>query len=186
MDMSAASLPAAAPGQRALAPMRESDLEEVARLESTLYDFPWTRTNFADSLIAGYCCRVLHQDGTLVAYAVMMCVLDEAHLLNLSVAGAMQRRGLGRLMLDHLAREAALYGAERMFLEVRPSNAAARAMYDAATFQPIGRRPRYYPALDGREDAIVMSAELGEGWRAGVRGRSDEVMHAGMNEGWRR
>lgn len=174
MEMSVASVQSADLAQRAFAPMRESDLDEVALLESALYDFPWTRVNFADSLIAGYCCRVLFQDGVLVAYAVMMCVLDEAHLLNLSVAGPMQRRGLGRLMLDHLAREAALYGAERMFLEVRPSNVAARAMYDAAAFQPIGRRPRYYPALDGREDAIVMSAELGERWRAG------------SNEAWRR
>jgi ribosomal-protein-alanine N-acetyltransferase len=146
------------------APMRESDLDDVACMESTLYDFPWTRVNFADSLVAGYCCRVLCLDGVLAAYAVMMCVLDEAHLLNVSVARDRQRQGLGRKMLDHLAREAVEYGAERMFLEVRPSNAAARAMYDAAAFQPIGRRPRYYPALDGREDALVMSAELGA-WR---------------------
>ena len=80
MHMSAASVQPAAEARRAFAPMRESDLDEVARLESTLYDFPWTRVNFADSLIAGYCCRVLYQDGVLVAYAVMMCVLDEAHL----------------------------------------------------------------------------------------------------------
>ena len=58
------------------APMRESDLDEVAQVESTLYDFPWTRLNFADSLSAGYCCRVMRIDGALVAYAVMMCVLD--------------------------------------------------------------------------------------------------------------
>lgn len=152
-------------GDALFAPMRDSDLDEVARLEGTLYDFPWTRLNFADSLTAGYCCRVLYQNDVLAAYAVMMCVLDEAHLLNLSVAGPLQRRGLGRTMLNHLAREAVTYGAERMFLEVRPSNTAARAMYDAAAFHPIGRRPRYYPALDGREDAIVMSAELDERWR---------------------
>lgn len=148
------------------APMRESDLDEVAQVESTLYDFPWTRLNFADSLSAGYCCRVMRIDGTLVAYAVMMCVLDEAHLLNITVTRDMQRRGFGRTMLAHLAREALTYRAERMFLEVRASNLAARAMYDAAAFQPIGRRPRYYPALDGREDAIVMSAELDQRWLA--------------------
>lgn len=148
------------------APMRESDLDKVAQVESTLYDFPWTRLNFADSLSAGYCCRVMRIDGVLVAYAVMMCVLDEAHLLNITVAREVQRRGLGRAMLVHLGREALTYGAERMFLEVRPSNVAARAMYDAAAFQPIGRRPRYYPALEGREDAIVMSAELDQRWLA--------------------
>jgi len=166
MQMQAFPISAESSAGQVFAPMRDSDLDEVAQIERTLYDFPWTRLNFADSLSAGYCCRVMRIDGVLVAYAVMMCVLDEAHLLNITVTQDMQRRGFGRAMLAHLAREALTYGAERMFLEVRPSNVAARAMYDAAAFQPIGRRPRYYPALDGREDAIVMSAELDQRWFA--------------------
>jgi [ribosomal protein S18]-alanine N-acetyltransferase len=157
--------PDAGPGSL-FAPMRDSDLDEVERVERTLYDFPWSRLNFADSMVAGYCCRVLWRNDELVSYAVMMCVLDEAHLLNISVARAVQRHGVGRQMLRHLASEAMGYGALRMFLEVRPSNAAARAMYDTAGFQAIGRRPRYYPALEGREDAIVMSVELDERWSA--------------------
>lgn len=148
----------------AFAPMREQDLDEVARVERTLFDFPWTRTNFADSLAAGYLCRVLWQGRALAGYAVMMCVLDEAHLLNISVATEFQRRRLGWRLLGHLGREAASHGAARMFLEVRPSNAAGRAMYHRAGFQPIGRRPAYYPALDGREDAIVMSAGIDTEW----------------------
>ncbi|MBV5284888.1 MAG: ribosomal protein S18-alanine N-acetyltransferase [Methyloversatilis discipulorum] len=146
------------------APMRDEDLDEVARIERTLFDFPWTRVNFADSLGAGYCCRVMWQGRSMAGYAVMMCVLDEAHLLNLSVAREYQCHGLGRRLLAHLGREAMNHGAARMFLEVRPSNAAARALYERTGFQPIGRRPRYYPALDGREDAIVMSAELDDTW----------------------
>jgi [ribosomal protein S18]-alanine N-acetyltransferase len=160
-----AAQPDAGPGSP-FAPMRDSDLDEVESIERTLYDFPWSRLNFADSMAAGYCCRVLRQNDGLVSYAVMMCVLDEAHLLNISVARNVQRCGVGWRMLRHLAREAMGYGALRMFLEVRPSNAAARAMYDTAGFQAIGRRPRYYPALDGREDAIVMSVELDERWSA--------------------
>lgn len=164
MQQHAWSMQAGSGALPVFAPMRESDLDAVADAERTLYDFPWTHLNFADSLSAGYCCRVMRVDGALAAYAVMMCVLDEAHLLNISVVTGLQRRGLGRLMLHHLAHEAITYGALRMFLEVRPSNAAARAMYESERFQPIGRRPRYYPALDGREDAIVMSAELDERW----------------------
>ena len=160
--MNDASLASAA--VTAFAPMREQDLDEVARVERTLFDFPWTRTNFADSLAAGYLCRVLWQGRALAGYAVMMCVLDEAHLLNISVAAEFQRRGLGWRLLGHLGREAAGHGAARMFLEVRPSNAAGRAMYHRAGFQPIGRRPAYYPALDGREDAIVMSADIDTEW----------------------
>lgn len=166
MQMQALRIPSEKAAGHVFAPMRESDLDEVAQLERTLHDFPWTHLNFADSLSAGYCCRVMRIDGVLVSYSVMMCVLDEAHLLNITVAGDLQRRGLGREMLTHLVREALTYGAERMFLEVRPSNLAARAMYESAAFQPIGRRPRYYPALDGREDAIVMSAELDPRWLA--------------------
>lgn len=145
-------------------PMRDEDLDLVAAMERTLFDFPWTRTNFADSLAAGYCCRIMRQGRDMAGYAVMMCVLDEAHLLNLSVARTYQRHGLGWRLLGHLGREASSHGAHRLFLEVRPSNQAARRLYDKAGFQAIGRRPSYYPAQDGREDAIVMSAELCEGW----------------------
>lgn len=148
----------------AFAPMREEDLDDVARIEKTLFDFPWTRTNFADSMAAGYCCRVMWQGHDMAGYAVLMAVLDESHLLNISVARPFQRHGLGWRLLGHMGREAAGYGARHLFLEVRPSNEAARLMYDRAGFQAIGRRPRYYPALDGREDAIVMSADIDEGW----------------------
>lgn len=148
----------------AFSPMRGEDLDQVARIEATLFDFPWTRMNFADSLAAGYCCRVMWQGREMAGYAVTMCVLDEAHLLNISVAQPFQRQGLGWRLLGHLGREAAGHGANRLFLEVRPSNHAGRAMYERAGFQAIGRRPRYYPARDGREDAIVMSADIDEGW----------------------
>ena len=162
MQTHAMPMPAAGDATRVFAPMRESDLDEVARQESTLYDFPWTRLNFADSLVAGYCCRVFYQDGVLVAYAVMMCVLDEAHLLNLTVAPRWQRRGLARTLLSALCFHCATHRLQWLLLEVRPSNHAARQLYARCGFVEIGRRRGYYPAADGREDALVLRLDAAQ------------------------
>lgn len=142
------------------APMMPADLEAVARAESTLYEFPWSSVNFADALRAGYSSWVMLQDGRLAGYALMMSVLDEAHLLNISVLQAHQGTGMGTNLMRHMLSCATDAGACRMFLEVRPSNATARRMYQRFGFVEIGRRPRYYPARVGREDAIVMKLEL--------------------------
>lgn len=141
--------------------MTEDDLDWVVENELELHAFPWTRGNFADSLGAGYLAQVLRQGGERVAYAVMMLVLDEAHLLNLSVVRSRQGLGLGRAMLEQLFAMAREHGAVQLFLEVRPSNVAARALYLSSGCEPVGRRNRYYPAADGgREDAILMRAAL--------------------------
>jgi ribosomal-protein-alanine N-acetyltransferase len=158
-DRSAAEDPAKAP-RLAFVPMTIDDLDWVVENERELHAFPWTRGNFADALGAGYSAWLLRVDGRAQAYAVMMEVLDEAHLLNISVASGAQRRGLGAAMLAHVCGEARRRGASQIFLEVRPSNAAALALYRRAGFEPIGRRRGYYPAPGGREDAIVMRLAL--------------------------
>jgi ribosomal-protein-alanine N-acetyltransferase len=89
-----------------------------------------------------------------------MMVLDEAHLLNLTVAPACQRFGFGWRLLEAMAENARGYGARTMLLEVRPGNTAARNMYARYGFVRIGIRRDYYPARDGREDAIVMRVSL--------------------------
>jgi ribosomal-protein-alanine N-acetyltransferase len=143
------------------APMTEADLDDVVEVEEQIYPFPWTRGNFADSLHAGYSCWVLRDDGgQLQAYAVVMLALDEAHLLNLSVARDAQRAGLGWRTLQWMADVSREHGARTMLLEVRPSNPAAQRLYERYGFQRIGVRRGYYPARDGREDAIVMRISL--------------------------
>ncbi|MCB1961371.1 MAG: ribosomal protein S18-alanine N-acetyltransferase [Rhodocyclaceae bacterium] len=136
--------------------MGADDLEWVMAHEVQLYPFPWSRGNFADSLGAGYLCRVMLDDATPIGYAVLMVVLDEAHLLNFSVILTAQRRGAGAAMLAHLRDELRALGVLQLFLEVRPSNTPALALYTASGFASIGRRQSYYPACGGREDAIVM------------------------------
>lgn len=141
-------------------PMAEADLDAVAEAEQRIYDFPWTRGNFLDSLNSGHDAWLAREDGHLVGYAVMMQVLDEAHLLNISVLPERQGAGRGTALLIHLFGTAKDRGAARMFLEVRPSNVSGQRLYRRHGFLEIGRRKGYYPAHEGREDAIVMARDL--------------------------
>ena len=143
-----------------LAPMSERDLDEVLAIESAVYSHPWTRGNFADSLRARYQCRTWRLGGELVGYFVLMVAVGEAHLLNLSIAAAWQRKGQGSALLSEALGVARERGARHLFLEVRPSNAAALALYERFGFRRIAVRRGYYPAHDGREDALVLSQPL--------------------------
>lgn len=141
--------------------MAENDLDAVMAIENVIYTHPWTRGNFADSLAAQSHCRVLEWHGVIVGYAVLAAAAGEAHLLNLSVAAAWQRRGLGRELLSHVIALARASHAQKIFLEVRASNSAARALYAQSRFREIGVRRGYYPAPVAREDAIVLECVLG-------------------------
>ncbi len=141
-------------------PMRPADLDQVMELEPVLYAHPWTRGNFSDSLAAGYSCWVVECANALAGYGVLMIGVREAHLLNLSVAIPWQRRGFGRMLLEHFVRVARSSDAAQMFLEVRPSNNAARRLYIQFGFRDITLRRGYYPAGRGREDAILMGMAL--------------------------
>jgi ribosomal-protein-alanine N-acetyltransferase len=141
-------------------PLKKADLDAVMAIEPQIYPHPWTRGNFSDSLKAGYSCQACEQDGELIGYAVMMMVLDEAHLLNISIARDFQGRGLGRRLLEHLIVMARKHGAQTMFLEVRPSNKAAIGLYESIGFNEFSVRKGYYPGANGREDAILMGLAI--------------------------
>ena len=141
-------------------PMIEDDLDEVMEIERRVYEFPWTPGNFVDSLRAGYSCSVYRSERRLLGYAVMMLGAGEAHLLNLSIDAHVQRRGHGSRMLENLIRAARRYGARQLFLEVRPSNEAGRLLYLKHGFRQIAVRRGYYPARDGREDALLFALDL--------------------------
>jgi ribosomal-protein-alanine N-acetyltransferase len=144
----------------ALRPMREDDLEDVARVEASAYEFPWTLGIFRDCLRAGYGCWVLAHAAEVVGYGVLSVAAGEAHVLNVCVAPSEQDRGHGRRLMKRLVDLARWHQAERIYLEVRPSNGRAIGLYHDLGFNEIGRRPNYYPARSGREDAIVMAMEL--------------------------
>lgn len=141
-------------------PMTENDLDAVMAIEPHIYSHPWSRGNFSDSLLSGYSAWVLLDGTTIIGYALMMMVLDEAHLLNLSVAKSYQKKGLGRLLLEHMIAIAKRHDAANMFLEVRPSNISAIALYENIGFNEMAVRRGYYPAHQGREDAVLMGLAI--------------------------
>jgi ribosomal-protein-alanine N-acetyltransferase len=140
--------------------MSETDIDAVLRIEKAIYAFPWTLGNFNDCLVAGYRCHVLIGDDKLIGYGVQMLILDEVHLLNLTVASDFQKKGMGKALLNFLIDDALEHQANKMILEVRRTNLAAIFLYESCGFDQIGLRKNYYPAHLGREDAIVMEMVL--------------------------
>jgi len=143
-----------------LAAMQPGDLETVAAIESAAYEFPWTLGIFRDCLRAGYECWVMRLGGEIIGYSVLSVAAGEAHLLNACVAPVQQGRGYGRHLVRRMVDIARWHRVHRVFLEVRPSNPAALVLYQSLGFNEIATRPNYYPARNGREDAIVMAMEL--------------------------
>ena len=141
-------------------PMQIDDLDAIMKIEPQIYPHPWTRGNFSDSISSGYSAWVLLLDEKIIGYALIMMVLDEAHLLNLSIASAYQKQGLGRYLLEHMLEIAKNHHATNMFLEVRPSNISAIALYENIGFNEMAIRRNYYPAVNGREDAVLMGLAL--------------------------
>jgi ribosomal-protein-alanine N-acetyltransferase len=140
--------------------MQEADLDAVMHIEPTIYSHPWTRGNFNDSLKSRHDAWVLTQQDEVVGYALMMIVLDEAHLLNISVAKPHQQQGLGRMLLTHMIDRARALDTLNMFLEVRASNIATITLYEDVGFVEMSIRRGYYPAKKGREDAVLMGLVL--------------------------
>jgi ribosomal-protein-alanine N-acetyltransferase len=140
--------------------MLARDVDAVAAIEATAYSFPWTRGNFIDSLAVGYAAELLEADAGLAGYFVAMAGVDELHLLNITVAPAWQGQGLGSLLLGRVQDLARRLHLPRLLLEVRGSNTRARGLYLRRGFVEVGLRRGYYPAAQGREDALVMSLQL--------------------------
>jgi len=143
-----------------LRPMTETDLGAVMDIELQVYPFPWTPGIFRDCLLVGYLCWVYEEDGAVQAYGIMSVGAGEAHVLNLCVRPDAQGRGVGRRLLRHLMDVAQSLRAKTVLLEVRPSNRVACGLYHSMGFNEVGTRSNYYPAKNGREDALIMACSL--------------------------
>lgn len=140
--------------------MTWADVDAVLGIEQQVHSHPWTRGNFNDALASGNICKVYEAADGIAGYAVLMPALDDVELLDISIARAHQRKGLGAWLLGEMLVLARSLKFERMLLEVRRSNPAACALYKKIGFAEIGVRRGYYPTADGREDAIVMEYKL--------------------------
>jgi ribosomal-protein-alanine N-acetyltransferase len=141
-------------------PMRDDDLSQVLEIERQSYPYPWTQLIFSDCLHAGYSCWVCGRHGVVEAYGILSVAAGESHLLNICVRPESRQQGAGRKMLRHLISIARRHEAEVVFLEVRPSNTSARALYEDEGFNELGSRRDYYPAGKGREDALILARIL--------------------------
>lgn len=141
-------------------PMRDADVPAVLLVEKDSYEFPWSAGNFIDSIHAGYSAWVYEIGGEIIGHMILMIVLDEAHLLNITIAPAWRRQGLGKVLLEQGMMIARQHPARALFLEVRPSNGPAIALYENYGFEAFALRKAYYPAENGREDALVMRVML--------------------------
>lgn len=145
-----------------LRPLKNKDLPNVLTIEEKVYGFPWSEQIFKDCLAMGYSSWVLSDDRQLVAYAIVSIAVGEAHILNICVDPDKQKKGFGKMFLLELFQIAKEKEADSIFLEVRPSNSSAVALYKKLGFKQIGIRKAYYPTNDGREDALVFSFDLAE------------------------
>ncbi|MBT8435012.1 MAG: ribosomal protein S18-alanine N-acetyltransferase [Gammaproteobacteria bacterium] len=142
--------------------MTLADIKWVMKVEREVYQFPWTDKIFNDCIRVGYhCWLALHQQH-IVGHAVISVTAGESHMLNLSIAREHQRKGYGRQFIEFLIDEARERNAQTMLLEVRPSNAAAINCYNSAGFNEIGCRKDYYPAPEGREDALLFARQISQ------------------------
>lgn len=136
-------------------PMTERDLDEVTVLERKCFTVPWSRESFEDVMkygfLGGYCVRC---GAELVGYGVLHCLFEDAEILDIAVAEAFRGRGIGGMLMARMENEARLQGAERIMLEVRSSNEAAKALYRANGYRVTGERKNYYK--NPTENAILM------------------------------
>ncbi len=137
-----------------------ADLPAVLQNERRAYQFPWTQGVFEDCLQRTYECRLLLEGDEVLGHAIASVAAGESHLLNLCIRRDEQGRGLGRELLLDVLQRLHERGASMVFLEVRPSNLSAIALYDSIGFGEIGVRKNYYPAAVGYEDALVMGLDF--------------------------
>ncbi len=136
--------------------MQQDDVEGVMTIEKEVVDFPWSYSIFSDCIKVGYSCWVLEEDEIIIGYCLLSLAAEEAHILNIVVRPDKQHQGFGRRLLAHLIEEARKLKAKTVYLEVRRSNTIAYDLYIKTGFMVIGERKDYYPAVDGREDALVL------------------------------
>lgn len=145
-----------------LRPMVESDLTSVMQVETAAYPHPWDLRIMADCLRARhYHGWVFEIDGKISGYLFLSVAAGEMHILNLCIHPDLQGQGWGRVVLQRSFELATTeYQANMCFLEVRPSNISALSLYQSEGFNEIGVRKNYYPASQGREDALVMAKSI--------------------------
>jgi ribosomal-protein-alanine N-acetyltransferase len=151
-------------------PADESDIPDIIRIEKASFADPWSADSFVSSLELERMRFLVAEerregggmgeagDSTLLGYVIALVLSDEAEIADLAVATDARRRGIGGLLLDRITQDLAKQGVRWLYLEVRESNAAARALYESRSFAQVGRRTGYY--RHPPEDALLLKRDL--------------------------
>jgi [ribosomal protein S18]-alanine N-acetyltransferase len=150
-----------------LRPATAADIDAIARIESLAFTDPWSRASFASLLGSPHVVFLVAEHSTapsfgdgpgargeVAGYVVAWAAADQAEIANIAIAPSLRGRGFGGRLLDAAIHDVEQRGATAVFLEVRESNAAARALYAARRFAEVGRRRAYYRRPV--EDALVL------------------------------
>ena len=153
-----------------MAPMGQGDLDQVLAIEQSLFATPWNRLSYENELASRHAhsyivkSRTENNNSYIIAYTCFHLVADEMHLLKIAVHDNFQQKGIASWLLKKSLDIAVKRGAEKAFLEVRPTNTNAIGLYKKAGFFPVGIRKGYY--AETKEDALVMMIKLTIGGRA--------------------
>lgn len=144
-----------------IVPMSSAHLDAVEALEKICFpEDPWSRQIFEEALMNKNTSSLLAlaEDGSVLGYLLFTAVLDEGDVDNIAVAPAARRQGIASALLEEFRRYGRKHGLANLFLEVRPSNTGAAALYEKLGYREAGRRKNYY--LNPKEDAIIMKLEM--------------------------
>lgn len=138
-----------------LRPLAAEDAEGVARVECESFPTPWSREDFWREASNDFACYIVAvEDDEIIGFAGCWISFEEAQVTNIALRKTHRGCGIGRALMEEMMRAAAARGAERMTLEVRPSNMPALHLYERLGFSAVGVRKKYYQ--DNGEDAILM------------------------------
>ncbi|TAG01284.1 MAG: ribosomal-protein-alanine N-acetyltransferase [Betaproteobacteria bacterium] len=143
--------------------MREDDIPFVLDIERQSNPHPWSESSFREAFASGYLCLVAREAQCIVGFAIVQVLVDDAELLLIAVNPSSRRSGCASMLLAEAVQRLSLIDRSPLHLEVRRSNAAAIAFYEARKFALTGVRKNYYPsgvAGQSREDALLMSLAL--------------------------
>lgn len=139
--------------------MRPEDVAEVLSIENVSFSTPWSEILFMNEIYKpGSLPKVARIEGRVAGYLCVSHVLDEGHILNVTVHPDFRLRGIASLLVQHALRILGSKDCKKIFLEVRASNGAARALYERSGFCVIGTRKSYYTSPT--EEAIIMARYL--------------------------
>ena len=145
--------------------MKESDIDNVYTIETSVHIAPWSRDILRDCVLVGYDCRVLEINNgdspILGGYIISRISNNSCHILNICIAKPLQSKGLGRKLLQTVLYSLTKFtDTSSVVLEVRPSNLSALHLYQSMGFESAETKKDYYKDEHGVEDAILLKKIL--------------------------